>query len=353
MEYRQLGRSGLRVSVLTMGTMSFGGGGDFANVGDTDVPGARRQLDMCREHGVNIVDTADVYSAGRSEEIVGEALGSSRDDWLVATKVRFPSGPGPNDAGLSRHHILRAAEASLRRLRTDYIDLYQLHQWDGQTPIEETLGALQTLLDQGKVRYVGVSNYCGWQLLKALGTADRLGLPRFASEQIYYSLQARDAESELLPAAVDQGLGVLVWSPLAGGLLSGKYSRAKDGELKGPKGARLLTEWNEPPIDFPDRLFATVDVLKKIGKARGVSAAQVALAWLLGRPAVTSLVIGARTEKQLADNLAAAELELTADEVARLEKVSRPPLSYPHWHTRNTASERLSAADRVLLEPYL
>jgi aryl-alcohol dehydrogenase-like predicted oxidoreductase len=294
-----------------------------------------------------------VYSAGRSEEIVGEALGSSRDDWLVATKVRFPSGPGPNDAGLSRHHILRAAEASLRRLRTDYIDLYQLHQWDGQTPIEETLGALQTLLDQGKVRYVGVSNYCGWQLLKALGTADRLGLPRFASEQIYYSLQARDAESELLPAAVDQGLGVLVWSPLAGGLLSGKYSRAKDGELKGPKGARLLTEWNEPPIDFPDRLFATVDVLKKIGKARGVSAAQVALAWLLGRPAVTSLVIGARTEKQLADNLAAAELELTADEVARLEKVSRPPLSYPHWHTRNTASERLSAADRVLLEPYL
>jgi aryl-alcohol dehydrogenase-like predicted oxidoreductase len=353
MEYRQLGRSGLRVSTLTMGTMSFGGGGNFANVGDTDVAGARRQLDMCRDVGVNMVDTADVYSDGRSEEIVGEALGDSRDDWLVATKVRFPMGTGPNDAGLSRHHIIRGAEASLRRLRTDWIDLYQLHQWDGQTPIEETLSALQTLLDQGKVRYIGVSNYSGWHLLKALGTADRLGLPRFVSEQIYYSLQARDAENELLPAATDQGLGVLVWSPLAGGLLSGKYSRGRDGEVKGPKGSRLLTDWNEPPIDFPDRLFKTVDALKRVGRAHGVSAAQVALAWLLARPTVTSLIIGARNEKQLADNLAAADLELTDDEIAKLEKVSRPPLLYPYWHQRNTANERLSAADRVLLEPYL
>jgi aryl-alcohol dehydrogenase-like predicted oxidoreductase len=353
MEYRQLGRSGLRVSTLTMGTMSFGGGGNFANVGDTDVAGARRQLDMCRDAGVNMVDTADVYSDGRSEEIVGEALGDSRDDWLVATKVRFPMGAGPNDAGLSRHHIIRGAEASLRRLRTDWIDLYQLHQWDGQTPIEETLSALQTLLDQGKVRYIGVSNYSGWHLLKALGTADRLGLPRFASEQIYYSLQARDAENELLPAAADQGLGVLVWSPLAGGLLSGKYSRGRDGEVKGPKGSRLLTEWNEPPIDFPERLFKTVDALKRFGRAHGVSAAQVALAWLLARPTVTSLIVGARNEKQLADNLAAADLRLTEDEIAKLEKVSRPPLLYPYWHQRNTANERLSAADRVLLEPYL
>jgi aryl-alcohol dehydrogenase-like predicted oxidoreductase len=262
-------------------------------------------------------------------------------------------GTGPNDAGLSRHHIIRGAEASLRRLRTDWIDLYQLHQWDGQTPIEETLSALQTLLDQGKVRYIGVSNYSGWHLLKALGTADRLGLPRFVSEQIYYSLQARDAENELLPAAADQGLGVLVWSPLAGGLLSGKYSRGRDGEVKGPKGSRLLTDWNEPPIDFPDRLFKTVDALKRVGRAHGVSAAQVALAWLLARPTVTSLIIGARNEKQLADNLAAADLELTDDEIAKLEKVSRPPLLYPYWHQRNTANERLSAADRVLLEPYL
>ena len=353
MDYRQLGRSGLRISTLTMGTMSFGGSGPFANVGDTDVKGARRQLAMCREHGVNMVDTADVYSGGRSEEIVGEALGDSRDDWLIATKVRFPMGDGPNDAGLSRHHIIEGAAASLRRLRTDRIDLYQLHQWDGQTPIEETLSALQTLIDQGKVRYVGVSNYSGWHLLKALGTADRLGLPRFASEQIYYSLQARDAENELLPAAADQGLGVLVWSPLAGGLLSGKYSRGRDGEIKGPQGSRQMTEWSEPPIDFPDRLFRTIDALKKIGRAHDVSAAQVALAWLLTRPAVTSLVVGARNERQLADNLAAADLVLDPAEVAKLETVSRPPLLYPYWHQRNAASERLSAADRVLLEPYL
>jgi aryl-alcohol dehydrogenase-like predicted oxidoreductase len=354
MEYRQLGRSGLRVSTLTLGTMGFGGGGNFADVGDNDVADARRQLDLCRDHGVNLVDTADVYSDGRSEEIVGEALEGHRDDWLVATKVRFPMSPeGPNDAGLSRHHILRGAEASLRRLRTDHIDLYQVHEWDGQTPIEETLSALQTLVEQGKVRYVGVSNYSGWQLLKALGTAERTGLPRFASEQIYYSLQARDAENELLPAAVDQGLGVLVWSPLAGGLLSGKYSRSKEGEIKGPKGSRLLSAWDEPPIDFPDRLFKTIDALKRIGRAHEVSAAQVALAWLLGRPAVSSLIVGARTEKQLVDNLGAVELELGADEVAKLEKVSRPPLLYPYWHQRNTASDRLSAADRVLLDPYL
>jgi aryl-alcohol dehydrogenase-like predicted oxidoreductase len=353
MEYRQLGRSGLRISTLTMGTMSFGGSGPFANVGSTDLQGARRQLAMCRERGINLVDTADVYSNGQSEEIVGETLAGARDDWLVATKVRFPMGPGPNDAGLSRHHIIRGAEASLRRLRTDWIDLYQLHEWDGQTPIEETLEALQTLLDQGKVRYVGVSNYSGWQLLKALGTADRLGLPRFVSEQIYYSLQARDAEYELLPAAADQGLGVLVWSPLAGGLLSGKYSRGRDGEVKGPKGSRLLTEWSEPPIEFPDRLFDTIDALKDVGKAHDVSPAQVALAWLLTRPTVTSVIVGARTEEQLADNLAAADLVLDESEIAKLEAVSRGPLLYPYWHQRNTASDRLSAADLVLLAPYL
>jgi aryl-alcohol dehydrogenase-like predicted oxidoreductase len=353
MDYRQLGRSGLRVSALTMGTMSFGGGGNFANVGTTDVKDAQRQLDLCRDHGVNMVDTADVYSNGRSEEIVGEALGDSRGDWLVATKVRFPMGDGPNDAGLTRHHIIRGAEASLRRLKTDWIDLYQLHQWDGQTALEETLGALQLLVEQGKVRYVGVSNFSGWHLMKALGISDRLELPRFASEQIYYSLQARDAENELLPAAHDQGLGVLVWSPLAGGLLSGKYSRGSDGEIKGPKGSRLLTEWNEPPIDFPDRLFATINALKRIASAHKVSAAQVALAWLLTRPTITSLIIGARTTKQLEDNLGAATLELTGTEIAKLEKVSRPPLLYPYWHQRNTANDRLSDADLILLGPHL
>ena len=353
MEYRQLGRSGLRVSTLTMGTMSFGGGGNFTDVGNTDVREARRQLDLCREHGVNLVDTANVYSAGASEEIVGKALGSSRDDWLVATKVRMPMGDGPNDQGLGRQHILRQVEASLRRLNTDWIDLYQVHQWDGQAALDETLETLDTLVRQGKVRYTGVSNYSGWHLLKALGISDRLGYTRFVSEQIFYSLQARDAENELLPAAADQGLGVLVWSPLAGGLMSGKYTRGRDGKMKTPKGTRLAGEWTEPPIDFPDRMFATIDELKKVASAHKVSSAQVALAWLLTRPTITSLIIGARTTKQLEDNLAAAELTLTPDEIDRLEQVSRPPLLYPYWHQRNTASARLSDADRVLLDPYL
>jgi aryl-alcohol dehydrogenase-like predicted oxidoreductase len=353
MQYRQLGTSGLRVSTLTLGTMTFGGTGKFANVGTTDVSTAKRQLDLCGEHGVNLVDTADVYSAGASEEIVGEALEGRRDDWLVATKVRFAMGPGPNDGGLSRHHLMRAAEASLRRLRTDHIDLYQVHEWDGQTRLEETLSALDTLVRQGKVRYVGVSNYAGWQLLKALGIAEREHLTRFASQQIYYSLAGREAENELLPAAVDQGLGVLVWSPLAGGLMSGKFSRGEDGTLNGPAGSRQLSEWNEPPIDFPDRLFDTIAVLTKIASDRGVSPARVALAWLIARPAVTSVIIGARTDEQLADNLAAAELTLSPEETAALERVSRPPLLYPYWHQAASAAERLGPADRVLLDPYL
>ncbi|MFG1922381.1 aldo/keto reductase [Cryptosporangium sp. NPDC048952] len=352
MEYRQLGNSGLRVSTLTMGTMTFGGSGGFSRIGTTDVEAATRQFDLCREHGVNLIDTANMYSVGVSEEIVGEAVKGQRDEWLLATKVRFPMGDGPNDAGLSRHHILNQAEASLRRLQTDYIDLYQLHEWDGHTRLEETLGALETLVQQGKVRYVGVSNYTGWQLLKALGIAERDRLPRFASEQIYYSLHGREAENELLPAAVDQGLGVLVWSPLAGGLLSGKYTRGADGQVEGPKGSRHIGDWSEPPIDYPDRLFATIDVVRKIADGRGVSGAQVSLAWLLTRPGVTSLIVGARTDEQLADNLAAAELTLTADEIAELERVSRPPLLYPYWHQHAAAKDRLSPADKVLLEQY-
>ncbi|MFI5934535.1 aldo/keto reductase [Actinoplanes sp. NPDC051494] len=349
MEYRQLGRSGLRVSVLTMGTMTFGGKGDFAMVGSTDVAEARRQVDQCLDAGINLVDTADVYSDGLSEEIIGEVLEGRRDDVLLATKVRMPMGPGPNDAGLSRHHIVAGCEASLRRLRTDHIDLYQVHEWDGQTPLEETLEALDLLVQQGKVRYVGASNFAGWQLMKALGTADRTGTPRFVSEQIYYSLQARDAEYELIPAAVDQGLGVLVWSPLAGGLLSGKYRRGQQP----PAGSRQLSEWNEPPVYDQERLYDTVEELVAIGAAHDVSAAQVALAYLLDRPAVTSLVIGARTAEQLADNLAAAELRLSADDRARLDKVSAPPLLYPYWHQARTASDRLSPADLTLLAPHL
>ena len=220
---------------------------------------------------------------------------------------------------------------------------------DGATPLEETLGALDLLVTSGKVRYVGASNYAGWQLMKALGTADRTGLPRFVSQQIYYSLQARDAEYELIPAAVDQGLGVLVWSPLAGGLLSGKYRRGQQA----PAGARQLTDWNEPPVHDQERLYDTVEILVGIGADRGVSAARVALAYMLGRPAVTSLVIGARTSEQLADNLAAADLTLTDQERARLDAASAPTLLYPYWHQANTASDRLSPADLTLLGPHL
>ncbi len=332
-----------------MGTMTFGGQGAFANVGSTGVQDARRQVDQCLEAGVNLIDTADVYSGGLSEDIVGQVLAGRRDKVLVATKVRMPMGAGPNDAGLSLHHIVSGCEASLRRLATDHIDLYQLHEWDGLTPLEETLQALDLLVNSGKVRYVGASNYAGWQLMKALGTADKLGLPRFVSQQIYYSLQARDAEYELIPAAVDQGLGVLVWSPLAGGLLSGKYRR----DVQAPAGSRQLTDWNEPPVRDQETLYDTVDSLIAIGAEHGVSAAQVALAYLLGKPAVTSLVIGARTEEQLADNLAAADLVLTDEEWERLDKTSAPPLIYPYWHQAKTASDRLSTADLTLLGRHL
>jgi aryl-alcohol dehydrogenase-like predicted oxidoreductase len=353
MEYRQLGRSGLRISVLTMGTMTFGGAGPFAKVGATDLATAKRQIAQCRDAGVNLIDTADIYSLGQSEEIIGAALEGHRDDWLVASKVRFGMGSGANDSGLSRHHIIRGVEASLRRLRTDYLDLYQVHEWDGQTRLDETMSALDTLVRQGKVRYLGVSNYAGWQLMKALGVAEREHLTSFASEQIYYSLHSRDAENELLPVAVDQGLGVLVWSPLAGGLLSGKYRRGEDGQPAGPQGSRHAGEWTEPPIDAPDRLFATIDAVRDIAAEHGVSGAQVALAWLLTRPAVTSLIVGARTDEQFADNLAAADLVLTSEEVDRLEQVSRPPLLYPYWHQARGAKDRLSPADRVLLDPHL
>src|SRR5215210_6749584 len=257
MEYRQLGRSGLRVSTVTLGTMGFGGTGWASPVGRIDVEGARRQVEICREAGVNLFDTADVYSDGLSEQILGEALGKNRDDVLVATKVRGDMGPGPNDGGLSRHHIVRGAEASLRRLNTNHIDLYQVHEWDGLTPLEETLSALDALVRSGKVRYVGSSNYTARQLMKSLWISDRDGLESFVSQQIYYSLQARDAENELVPIAIDQQLGILVWSPLAGGLLSGKYRRGQEA----PEGSRKLAEWNEPPVRDEGALYDIVDEL--------------------------------------------------------------------------------------------
>ena len=348
MDYRQLGRSGLMVSTLTMGTMTFGGKGDFAKVGNTDAAGARRQIDMCVAAGINLIDTADIYSKGISEEIVAEAIGDRRNQLLIATKARFPMGEGPNDRGSSRYHIVNACEASLRRLKTDRIDLYQLHQWDGLTPLEETLEALDLLVRAGKVRYVGASNYSGWHLMKALAIAARDRLPAFVSQQIHYTLQAREAEQELIPVSLDQGLGILVWSPLAGGLLSGKYRRGKAD----PEG-RKLNEWTEPPVHDESRLYDIVDAIVAIAEARGVSGAEVALAWLLGRPGVSTVIVGARTEAQLDSNLKATALALTAEERAKLDAVSLTPLAYPYWHQARTAHDRLGPADLSLIAPHL
>jgi aryl-alcohol dehydrogenase-like predicted oxidoreductase len=349
MEYRPLGNSGLRVSALTLGTMTFGGRDNFAAVGSTDVAAATRQVDLCLDRGVNFIDTANVYSAGVSEEIVGETIKGRRDRVVLATKARMPMGDGPNDAGLSRHHLIAECENSLRRMQVDHIDLYQVHEWDGETPLEETLAALDALVQSGKVRYVGISNYAGWQLMKALAIADSYGFVRPVTQQIYYSLQARDAEYELVPIAVDQGIGILVWSPLAGGLMSGKYRRDQEW----PAGSRHLTDWNEPPVRNQEQVYDVVDALVEIGEGHGVSAAQVALAWLLDRPGIVSLIVGARTEEQLADNLGAAELVLSDGERDRLEELSRPPLLYPYWHQAKTASDRLSEADLTLLGPYV
>ena len=349
MEYRQLGRSGLKVSTVTLGTMTMGGKGKFASVGEVGLEEARRQIDMCLEAGVNLIDTADVYSNGAPEEIVGAALGGKRKGGvLIATKARFPMGDGPNDRGLSRHHLIEACEASLRRLKTDVIDLYQVHEWDGLTPLEETLEALDMLVRHGKIRYVGCSNYSAWHLMKALHVSERDRLPRFVSQQIHYTLEAREAEYELAPLALDQGLGILVWSPLAGGLLSGKHRRDTT-----PEGTRQLAGWTEPPIRDQDRLWNIVDALVEIAGELNISAAQVALAWTLGRPAVASVIIGGRNEKQLRDNLGAADVKLSDAQRERLDQVSAPPLLYPYWHQLQTASDRLGAADLSLLGPHL
>jgi aryl-alcohol dehydrogenase-like predicted oxidoreductase len=325
--------------------MTFGDAGAGAAIGGVAVSQARTLVDQALEAGVNLIDTADVYSNGRSEEIVGEILEGRRSDVLVATKVRFPMGPGPNDAGLSRGYLIRACEASLRRLRTDYIDLYQVHQRDGQTPVEEILDALDTLVHDGKVRYIGCSNHSAWHLMKALGTSERLGLERYVSQQIYYSLLHREAEYELVPLSVDEQVGILVWSPLAGGLLSGKYGR----ERTAPAGARHTTEWSEPPIYDEELMYNIIDALVEVAGEHGHSPAQTALAYLLGKPGVTSLVVGARSTEQLADNLESSTWALDEAARQRLDEVSAVPFIYPYWHQRNTAKDRLSAGDLTLL----
>jgi aryl-alcohol dehydrogenase-like predicted oxidoreductase len=347
MEYRTLGKSGLKVSSIAMGTFSFGGVGAFAKVASQDVPDAKRLVDVCIDGGLNLFDTANMYSLGRSEEILGEALRGKRDDVLISSKARMRVGDGPNDEGVSRFHLIRECERSLKRLQTDHIDIYHMHEWDGVTPLEEMLSALDSLTRAGKIRYIGCSNYSGWHIMKALATADQRQLPRFVTQQIHYTLEAREAEYELLPISVDQGLGVTVWSPLAAGLLSGAFGRDR-----APENSRQAEGWSEPPIRDQERLWRIVDVLDGIAAARGVTAAQVALAWTLSRPAICSLVVGGLTEQHFRDNIAAVELKLTAEELEALNQVSRPAYIYPYWHQHNFARDRFSAGDWALHESY-
>lgn len=327
------------MSVLGLGTMGFGGAVNQGWVGTTELDGARRQIELALDAGVNLIDTASSYSQGRSEELLGEALGRDRERVLLSTKVHGRVGDGVNDVGQSRYHIIRTCETSLRRLRTDRIDILHVHGFDACTPLDESLRALDSLVAQGKVRYVACSNYAAWQLMKALGVSERHNLERYSAVQAYYSLVARELEWDILPLCADQGVGVLVWSPLAGGFLSGKFTRdgaAAEGTRRGYVG-----DLGVGTID-PERGFAIVDALREIADARGVTPAQVALNWPLTRPTVTSVLIGARTEAQLRDNLAAAGWSLTPAETARLDEVSAVALPYPHWYQRQFTAERYS-----------
>jgi aryl-alcohol dehydrogenase-like predicted oxidoreductase len=311
-------------------------------MGNVQVEEARRQVAICLDAGVNLFDTADIYSFGKSEEVLGAALGEWRKDVVLATKCFVGLEAGTNKAGLSRRHILEACEASLRRLGTDYIDLYQAHNFDLLTPLEETLRAFEDLTRAGKIRYAGCSNYSGWQLMKAQGIADRLGIPRYISQQINYSLAARDAEHELVPAGLDQRTGIMAWSPLQFGLLSGKFRR---GQAK-PAESRLNT-LDAPGTVDEERLHRTVDALAAIAGEREVSIPQVALNWVMRKPGVDTVILGARTEQQLRDNLAAANWALTEREVETLDEVSAQPLPYPNWHQRKFAGDRNPPAKHV------
>ncbi|WP_439575209.1 aldo/keto reductase [Phreatobacter sp.] len=335
MDYRTLGGSGLKVPVLMLGTATFGGGSEFLRKwGATDVAEATELVDIALDLGSNMFDTADGYSTGLSEEILGQAIRGRRDKVLIATKTGMPMGPGPNDIGTSGAKIIASCEASLKRLGTDYVDLYQLHAFDALTPIEEMLQALDALIRAGKIRYFGVSNYSGWHLMKMLALADRHGLPRPVTHQAYYTLVARDFEWELMPLGLDQKVGTLVWSPLSGAKLSGKIGRNRPA----PEGSRLATDASWPVPD--ERLYAVTDALEAVSAEVGQSMAQVALAWLLTRPTVSSIVIGARNAAQLKDNLAACKLTLSADQIARLDQASAIPPAYPYWHQQRTMMTR-------------
>jgi len=334
MEYRLLGRSGLKVPVLCLGTGTFGGRGEmFSKWGATDVQEATRLVDACLEAGLNFFDTADVYSMGAAEEILGRAVSGRRERVLIATKATLPTGDGPNDSGSSRHHLVAACEASLRRLGTDHIDLYFMHFPDALTPPEETLRALDDLVRGGKVRAIGCSNFSGWQVMKSLAVSERDGLARYVSYQAYYSLVGREYEWELMPLALDQGLGTTVWSPLGWGRLTGRIRRgqpAPEGRIQQGGAA------GGPPVD-DELLYAVVEVLDALARETGRSVPQIALNWLLQRPSVSSLVIGARNEQQLRDNLGATGWSLTPEQVARLDAVSQRTPIYPYVHQRGFA----------------
>lgn len=329
MEYRQLGRSGLKVPALSLGTATFGGTSEFFQKwGQTDVKEAKRMVDICHDAGINFFDTANVYSQGASEEILGQAIKGKRDQLLISTKATFPMGEGPNERGSSRYHLIRACEASLKRLGTDHIDLYFMHGFDALTPVEETLSALDHLIQSGKIRYIGCSNFSGWHVMKSLAVSEKYGLGRYVAYQGYYSMIGRDYEWELMPLALDQGLGLMVWSPLGWGRLTGKIRRGQplpEGRIKAggaPGGPQVENEY----------LYTVVDALENVAKATGKTVPQVALNWLLQRPSVCNIVVGARNEEQLKQNLGAIGWNLSKEHIAMLDAASHRPVAYPYWH---------------------
>ncbi|GAB4010349.1 aldo/keto reductase [Spirosoma migulaei] len=333
MEYRQLGASGLQVPVLSFGTATFGGGNDFFKAwGTTQVDEATRLVNLCLDAGVNLFDTADVYSDGLSEEILGKALTGLRDKVLISTKATFTFGKGPNNQGSSRLHLLKQCESSLKRLKTDYIDIYHMHGFDGVTPVEETLRTLDDLVQSGKVRYIACSNYSGWHLMKSLAVSEKYGWNRYVGHQVYYSLVNREYEWELMPLGIDQKVGGIIWSPLAAGRLGGKYRRNQPI----PPDSRVAQGGSPvPAFAIPDELFyGIIDVLDELAVETGKTVAQIALNWLLQRPTVSTLVIGARNEEQLKQNLAAVGWNLTIEQVKRLDAASDVPTIYPYWHQR-------------------
>jgi len=329
MEYRLLGRSGFKVPALTFGTGTFGGKGEFFNAwGETDAREASRLIDICLDAGVTMFDSADVYSGGVSEEILGAAIKGRRDKVLISTKYTFRSGEGANDVGSSRFHIVQATDAALKRLGTDHLDLVQLHGFDAQTPPEETLSAFDALIRAGKIRYIGVSNWSGWHLMKSLAVSERYGFPRYVAHQAYYSLIGRDYEWELMPLALDQGVGCVVWSPLGWARLTGKIRRSQPL----PKQSRLHAAAAEGPQVEDEYLYKVVDVLDEVAQETGKSVPQIALNWLLQRPSVATVVIGARNEEQLKANLGAVGWSLTPEQMTRLDAASERPKTYPYWH---------------------